>query len=373
MVGAIGVRHIHHTLSLAIDMPSLDSNTIYTTKRFACDEKVPTLLEMSIYWIVEAFTEHPDVRFPHLRKVVRRLTLIHLQLADWHEFPGSTGVKARCKQVPQIAGWMPTIAMNGQVVTGHPSMPHIVINASGGTGMGMGTGGMGMGMGGSNATTSTATNHSHIPITNASTSHATVRGSPNPAAAPVSRKRRLEEEEEEADNDKHRTRRRKFTHSYGAASDGYSSGYESSHQDRHYRPRPMHKDLHRDLRHAASQVAVSGGHRPTSRPASKSASKAASKSTSRRSKRRTTTRSVSEDSWCECGSPNCEKPFFIPMRYVGPLGGPRRAFDASESSSGMIILPPLIESDGLTFHRRLGSMQSTCLHGVVRVEAAARG
>ena len=48
-------------LLLAIDMPSLDSNTIYTTKRFACDEPAPTLLEMTIYWIVEAFTEHPDV------------------------------------------------------------------------------------------------------------------------------------------------------------------------------------------------------------------------------------------------------------------------------------------------------------------------
>ena len=41
---------------------SLDSKTVYTTKRFACDEYAPTLLEMTIYWIVEAFTEHPDVR-----------------------------------------------------------------------------------------------------------------------------------------------------------------------------------------------------------------------------------------------------------------------------------------------------------------------
>jgi len=52
----------HMPLLLATDMFSLDSNTVYTTKRFACDEPAPTLLEMTIYWIVEAFTEHPDVR-----------------------------------------------------------------------------------------------------------------------------------------------------------------------------------------------------------------------------------------------------------------------------------------------------------------------
>jgi len=35
---------------------------VYTTKRFACNKPAPTLLEMTIYWIVEAFTEHPAVR-----------------------------------------------------------------------------------------------------------------------------------------------------------------------------------------------------------------------------------------------------------------------------------------------------------------------
>ena len=339
----------HKALLLAVDMLSSDSNTIYTTKRFACDEPAPTLLEMTIYWIVEAFTEHPDVRPPPSRRIIRHLTLWHLQLADWHEFSGSTGVKAKCKQVSHIAGWMPTIAMNGQVVTGHPGMPHIVINASGGTGMGMGmggtgmggtggTGGTGMGMGGTgtasntnaNATTSAST------ITNASTTNAIASSG---SAPPISRKRRLEEEEE-ANNDKPRTQRRKFTHSYESASDGYSSGYESSHPGRYYRHRlirPMHKDLHHDLRQAVSQVAVSGGHRPTSRPTSKSASKAASKATSKRSKRRMTTRSVSEDSMCDCGDPSCEKPFYLRMP-MGSLDGPKRAFDASESSSGTTIL-----------------------------------
>jgi len=58
-----GTPHSRRIAS-ATDLPSLDSNTIYTTKRFACDECTPTLLEMMIYWIVEAFTEHPDVRSP---------------------------------------------------------------------------------------------------------------------------------------------------------------------------------------------------------------------------------------------------------------------------------------------------------------------
>ena len=155
---------------------SLDSKTVYTTKRFACDEYAPTLLEMTIYWIIEAFTKHPDVcsRPPPSRMLSDSICL---QLAEWHEFTGLTGVNAKCKQVSHIAGWMPTATMDGQVVTSHPGMPHIVINAGGGMGMGMG---MGMGGTGKQAngntstgftntnaatSTSTVTAHSHIPIT----------------------------------------------------------------------------------------------------------------------------------------------------------------------------------------------------------------
>ena len=71
LVGVIGVCHIHGLLLLVADTHCLDSNTIYTTKRFACDELAPTLLEMTIYWIVEAVTEHPDVRSPtHAKSTV---------------------------------------------------------------------------------------------------------------------------------------------------------------------------------------------------------------------------------------------------------------------------------------------------------------
>ena len=324
---------------------------------------------MTIYWIVEAFTEHPDVRSrPPPSRILS--DPVYLQLADWHEFTGPTGVKAKCKQVSHIAGWMPTIAMDGQVVTSHPG---IIINASGGMGMG-GTGGIAsntsIGFTDTNAATGThtITAHSHILITNAITANATVNGSPNPV--PISRKRRLEEDEE-ADNDRHRTQRRKFTHSYEPVSDGYSSGYESSHHSHYLSLRPMHEDLHRDLQQAVSQVAVSGGHRPTSRPASKSASRATGK---RRSKRRMTTRSVSVESLCDCLDPNCTKPLYIPITVgpgtQGPQGG--LMYEETESSSGMVNLFDLFSNE-LTYSCRLGSMESTRLYGVVHQKTTTTG
>jgi hypothetical protein len=71
----LGYVTFHKALLLATDITSLDSKTVYTTKRFACDEPAPTLLEMTIYWIVEAFTEHPDVRSPTYTKSNIRLIL----------------------------------------------------------------------------------------------------------------------------------------------------------------------------------------------------------------------------------------------------------------------------------------------------------
>jgi len=52
-----------------------------------------------------------------------------------------------------------------------------------------------------------------------------------------------------------------------------------------------------------------------------------------------TTRSVSEDSVCDCGDPSCEKPLYLPIALGRLQDGPKRAFDASESSSGTVALP----------------------------------
>src|SRR5258708_21542188 len=192
---------------------------------------------------------------------------LRLQLADWHRFRGSIGVKLTCKQQSQIAGWMRTMARNGQVVT---DVPYLVRNAGGGRGMG------GTGAGRAGDTGDTGSNPSaRIINANAATSTRTIpahsralipyaRGTPHPAAPRVSRKRRLEEYvEEEGDNDRHRTQRRKFTHSHEVASDSYDGGCESRHHGRYYRSRlipPMYSDPHRDMPHAVPQAAFRSGH-----------------------------------------------------------------------------------------------------------------
>ena len=62
-------------LLLPTDLPSLESETVYTTKRYACDKCAPTLLQMTIYCIIEAFAKHPDVCSPIYAEANNRLII----------------------------------------------------------------------------------------------------------------------------------------------------------------------------------------------------------------------------------------------------------------------------------------------------------